>query len=106
MTSSKSCSIKLMNKSYEIKCPDSEVDNLQQAASKLNEYLMQNKKKFKQLDDFQTLLLAALNVSHELITCQRQQEQQKQQVTQFINSLENKIHQVVYGSINQDPETD
>lgn len=95
-----------MNKYYEIKCPDSEIENLQQAAEKLNEQLMHNKKKFKQLDDFQTLLLAALHVSHELITCQRQQEQQRQQVTQFISSLENKIHQVVHGNINQDPQTD
>lgn len=106
MTNSKSCSIKLMNKSYEIKCPDAEVENLQQAADKLNEYLIQNKKKFKQLDEFQTLLLAALNVSHELINSQKQLEQQKLHVTQFINSLENKIHQVVHGSLNQDPQTD
>ncbi|KTD17896.1 cell division protein ZapA [Legionella jordanis] len=106
MTTSKSCSIKLMNKIYEIKCPDSEMDNLQQAAEKLNQHLMHNKKKFKSLDDFQTLLLAALHVSHELITCQRQQEQQRQQVTQFINSLENKIHQVVHGNLIHDPQTD
>ncbi|STX40337.1 Cell division protein ZapA [Legionella donaldsonii] len=106
MTTSKSCSIKLMNKSYEIKCPDNEVENLQQAADKLNERIIHNKKKFKQLDDFQTLLLAALHVSHELISCQRQQEQQRLQVTQFINSLENKIHQVVHGNISQDPQTD
>ncbi|CEK09180.1 cell division protein ZapA [Legionella hackeliae] len=106
MTISKSCSIKLMNKYYEVKCPDTEVENLQQAADKLNEHLLNNKKKFKQLDEFQTLLLAALNVSHELITCQRQQEQQRLQVTQFISSLENKIHQVVHGNLTQDPQTD
>lgn len=95
-----------MNKYYEVKCPDTEVENLQQAADKLNEHLLNNKKKFKQLDEFQTLLLAALNVSHELITCQRQQEQQRLQVTQFISSLENKIHQVVHGNLTQDPQTD
>ncbi|WP_028388764.1 cell division protein ZapA [Legionella fairfieldensis] len=106
MTTSKSCSIKLLNKTYEIKCPDNETGNLQQAAEKLNEQLLQSKKKFKQLDEFQTLLLAALNISHELITCQKQQEQQRQQVTKFISSLENKIHQVVHGNIDQDPQTD
>ncbi|MBA2653250.1 MAG: cell division protein ZapA [Tatlockia sp.] len=106
MTTQKPCSIKLLNKTYEIKCPDGEMANLQQAAEKLNEHLLQNKKKFKQLDEFHALLLAALNVSHELITCQQQQEQQRQQVTKFINSLENKIHQVVHGNIGQDPQTD
>ncbi|WP_419419752.1 cell division protein ZapA [Legionella sp. D16C41] len=98
MTTSKTCKIKLLNKSYDIKCPEHEVANLEQAAAKLNEHLLQNKKKFKQLDDFQNLVLASLHVSHELISCQKQQEQQRHQVTQFINSLENKINQVVNGS--------
>ncbi|STX49983.1 cell division protein ZapA [Legionella busanensis] len=98
MTASKTCTIKLLNKTYDIKCPENEVDNLQLAAAKLNEQLLQNKKKFKQLDDFQNLVLASLHVSHELIACQKQQEQQRHQVTQFINSLENKINQVVNGN--------
>lgn len=95
-----------MNKTYEIKCPENEIKNLKEAAEKLNEILLANRKKFRQLDDFQSLLLASLNISHELITCQKQQEQQRQQVTQFINSLENKIHQVVHGNLIQDPQTD
>jgi cell division protein ZapA len=106
MTNSQYCSIKLLNKTYEIKCPDNEIINLQQAAEKLNEHLLQNKKKFKQLGEFQSLLLAALNVSHELIACQKQHEQHRQQVSRFITSLENKIHQVVHGSFEQDPQTD
>ncbi|MFA5960662.1 MAG: cell division protein ZapA [Tatlockia sp.] len=106
MSNSKTCSVKLLNKTYEIKCPEKETVNLQQAAEKLNEQLIQTKKKFKHLDAFQTLLLAALHVSHELITCQHQQKQQQEQVTQFINSLENKIHQVVHGSLHDDPRTD
>ncbi|MDP1604925.1 MAG: cell division protein ZapA [Legionella sp.] len=97
MTTSKPCSIRLLNKTYEIKCPEQETANLQLAAGKLNEQLTLNKKKFNQLDDFQNLLLAALHVSHELILCQKQQEQQRHQVTQFISTLENKINQVVNG---------
>ena len=108
MTTTKTCSIRLLNKVHEIKCPDHEVDNLQQAAIKLNDQLLANKKKFKHLDEFQTLLLAALNITHELMSCQKQQEDQRQQVTQFINSLENKINQVVNGNGNPnfDPQTD
>lgn len=106
MTVTKSCSIKLLNKTYEIKCPEGEAKNLQQAAEKLNEQLLKNKSKFKQLDEFHSLLLAALNISHELITCQKQQEHQRQQVARFISTLENKIHQVVHGSLDQDPQTD
>ncbi|MCE3046233.1 MULTISPECIES: cell division protein ZapA [Legionella] len=106
MTTSKACSIRLLNKTYEIKCPDHEVDNLQRAGQKLNEQLLANKKKFRQLDEFQNLLLAAIHISHELITCQQQQEQQRHQVTQFINSLETRINQVVNGNLDLDPQTD
>ncbi|KTC68844.1 cell division protein ZapA [Legionella birminghamensis] len=106
MTTSKPCSIRLLNKTYEIKCPDHEVDNLQRAGQKLNEQLLANKKKFRQLDEFQNLLLAAIHISHELISCQKQQEQQRHQVTQFINSLETRINQVVNGSPEFDPQTD
>lgn len=106
MTASKTCSIKLLNKTYDIKCPEAETDNLSRAAEKINEQLLINKKKFKKLDDFQNLLLAALHVSHELISCHKQQEHQRHQVTQFISSLETKINEVVHGNPLLDPQTD
>lgn len=81
--------VKLLNQSYEIKCPEHEIDNLNLAAAKLNQELQQQRKKFKKLDDFQVLLLAALTISHELINCRQHQEQQFRQVSQLVNSLEN-----------------
>ncbi|AHE65675.1 cell division protein ZapA [Legionella oakridgensis] len=98
MTKTKSCTIRLLNKPYEIKCPEDEADNLKQAALKLNAHLLEQKRKFKQLDDFQALLLAALHISHELITSQAKEEERRQQLTQFISSLENKINQIATGS--------
>ena len=67
---------------------------------------MQNKKKTKQLDDFHTLLLAALDISHELVVCKSEQAQQHHQVTQFITSLEHKINKMVNGEIERAPEMD
>lgn len=106
MAAPKSCSVRIMNKDYEVKCLDGEIENLQQAADTLNQELLHHKKKFKQLGEFPLLLLAALHLSHKLVICQQQQEQQRDQVNQFINSLENKIHQVVHGNLTQDPQTD
>lgn len=97
MTNIKTCTIKLLNKSYQVKCPESEESNLLLAAAKLNEKIAHNKNKFKRLDNFQTLLLAALDVSHELVICKQEQEQQREQVTQFISSLESKINKTVSG---------
>ncbi|AMP88237.1 cell division protein ZapA [Legionella pneumophila] len=98
MTNIKLCKIKLLNKIYEIKCPDGEEVSLILAAEKLNEKMQNNKNKFKHLDNFHILLLAALDIGHELILCKNEQEQQRLQVTKFISSLENKINKAVVGS--------
>lgn len=103
---SNTCTIRLLNKTYDIKCPTEEVDNLNLAAKKLNEQLLTNKTKFQSLDAFQILLLSALNISHELIASLKQQEQQRNQVTQFISSLETKINQTVHCEPASSLETD
>ena len=97
MTQTKWCTVKILNKSYEIKCPEHEEANLLLATQKLNRHLRLNKKKAKQLDSYQILLLAALDISHELILYKNQQAQQNKQVNQSIASLENKIDKLVHG---------
>lgn len=97
MKNIKNCKIKILNKSYEIKCPEGEEANLVLAAHKLSEQMVNNKNKFKHLDNYEMLLLAALDISHELIISKKEQEQQRMQVTQFISSLENKINKTVGG---------
>ena len=106
MTNVKSCKVKILNKSYEIKCPDGEEANLLLAAQKLSEKLHLNKDKSRKLDDYKILLLAALDISHELILCKNDQEHQRFQVTQFITSLENKINKTVGGEGDAIPQTD
>lgn len=106
MTTSNTCTIRLLNKTYDIKCPHEETDNLNLAAQKLNEQLHATRKKFQSLDAYQILLLSALTISHELIASLKQQEQQRKQVTHFISSLETKINHVVCGEPNLTPETD
>ena len=91
MTKTKCCTIRLLNKSYDIKCPEQEQQSLQLAAQKLNELLLKSKTQFKTLDNVQVLVLAALHLSHELITSQSQQKEQRHQLTEFISNLENKI---------------
>lgn len=106
MTNIKTCTIKILNRSYQIKCPESEENNLLLAADKLNEKITNTKNKFKTLDNFQILLLAALDVGHELIICKNEQEQQRHQVNQFISSLESKINKTVGGEVYNIPATD
>lgn len=106
MSQMKSCTIKLLNTAYEVKCPEHEEANLLLAAQKLNNQILINKKKSRSLDNFQALLLAALDISHELVLCKNKQVQQQNQVSQFINSLENKINKMVSGDLGPIPELD
>lgn len=106
MTNIKTCTIKILNKSYQIKCPESEEASFLLAAAKLDEKITEHKNKFKHLDNMQTLLLAALDIGHELIICKTEQEQQRQQVNQFISSLESKINKTVNGEICSIQATD
>ncbi|CAM2846812.1 cell division protein ZapA [Legionella worsleiensis] len=106
MTHIKTCKVKILNKSYDIKCPEGEEANLLLAAEKIDEHMQRNKNKFRTLDNFHNLLLAALDIGHELILCKTEQEQQRQKVTQFITSLENKINKTVGGEADNLPHTD
>lgn len=84
-----------MNKSYKIKCPVEEMENLQLAAKKLNTAISQKKTKFKTLDATQILLLAALDLSHELINQEQKQLQQREELSEFIHSLENRLQNAI-----------
>lgn len=99
MNSSKFCTITLQNKTYDIKCPEGKEENLKLAAQRLNSHLKNNKKKFKQLDDFKQLLLAAIHVSYDLIC-------HEQQVAQSITALTKKKNHTLMEESIVGPETD
>ena len=94
MSTTNQCTIQLMNKSYKIKCPVEEMDNLQLAAKKLNACISQKKSQFKTLDETQILLLAALDLSHELINQEQKQNHQREQLADFIHTLEERLQKV------------
>ena len=91
MTTTQLCTIQLQNKSYKIKCPEAEVENLTLAADKLTRQLLKTKSHSKKMDEYQHLLMAALHISHELVLCEQQQAQQRDQLARFIDTLENAV---------------
>jgi len=98
MTKSTPVTIRLMGKPYTLKCLEDEADTLQEAAATLQQHIEKTKKQFNKLDDFETLLLAALEVSHEHVSGKKEQTQQNTQLTQLIASLERKINAVTSDS--------
>lgn len=94
MTKIKSYTIRLLNKTHTIKCPEAEFSNLERAAERLNESWHEQRKKYS-LDTDAALLMAALHLSHEGILLEEQRSKQREQMAGFISALEKKIHHVV-----------
>tara|TARA_Y100000588_G_C14255576_1_gene925274 strand:+ start:2046 stop:2357 length:312 start_codon:yes stop_codon:yes gene_type:complete len=94
MNTKQTQTIQLLNQTYQIKCPEQEVQALKMASEKINALMWDYKNQFKTIDDHQALLLAALKISHELLDVQNNQASRQQQLSQFINTLEEKVNQV------------
>lgn len=94
MNTSDYCTIQLMNKAYKIKCPAEEKENLELAAKKLNSIISQKKSQFKNLEAMQILVLAALQISHESVAQEQKHAQKREQLSEFIQSLENRLQEV------------
>jgi cell division protein ZapA len=83
-----SCSLNLLGKCYEIKCPESEVANLQLAGDKLNELLSEQQQKFPHLTQMQLMLMSAVTLSHELLVCQQRDANKSEKVEHAVRLLE------------------
>lgn len=80
--------IKVLSKAYDIKCPAGKEEQLQLALDKLLRVLASNKRKMKGLSDVEQLLVAALNISHELIELQQHQKAKNTRFAKFVTELE------------------
>ncbi|MCX7115119.1 MAG: cell division protein ZapA [Gammaproteobacteria bacterium] len=96
-----SCPIKVFKKTYEMKCPKTEVENLQTAVTRLNALLKQHKQQFSDLTEFQLMLLSAVTMAHELGACQKQQSLEREQVAQVVGLLEK--NKLLLQSVNDMP---
>ena len=84
-------SINILDKTYPIKCRQAEVRELQQAAEHLNEQLKKRYQKNASLEA--VAMVAALNISHELIQLKNQMNQQIDDVNQYVLRLTKRIQE-------------
>lgn len=95
MASSQQCQIKLLNKTYHIKCAADQVETLHLAADKINKLMQQKKQQFPLLDDNKLLLLAALEIAHQQTDKQKPSHESKSDINDLIHHLENRINHVM-----------
>lgn len=86
----KDITIQLLGKEYQIKCPDAEVNALQRAAQYLEEKMRLTRESgIISLD--RIAIIAALNVSHQLLMLEQQKNQHAHSVSHRLTELNNKI---------------
>lgn len=96
MAKTQQCQIRLLNKFYDIKCPNGKVERLGLAAKKLDGLMQKYKQQYPLLDDNKLLLLSALEIAYQIIEQGDPSSAEKQDdVNALIHSLENRINSVV-----------
>jgi cell division protein ZapA len=88
-------SIKLLDREYKIKCPAEDVKDLENSAQYVNEQM----KKVQKLGSLTSIdriaVVAALNICHELINLQKQNQQIIHSIEQRSRELQNRIKNVI-----------
>jgi cell division protein ZapA len=85
-----SLTIKILDKEYRVSCSPEEEENLQASASALNKKLTEIKKKGAVIGTERIAIMAALNMSHELLTG-KAMEIENTNLNDRISSLSDKI---------------
>lgn len=77
-------SVQILDKTYQIKCSEDEVSGLLRSASYLDHKIKQLNNSGRLINIEQTVMIAALNITHELL-------QEREQKEDLINSLNKRI---------------
>jgi cell division protein ZapA len=83
-------SIEIMGKSYQIKCPESEVNALRRSAQYLEEK-MRIMRESGVLSVDRVAVITALNVIHQLLTLEQQKSHYTQTINQRLLELQSKV---------------
>ncbi|KPH65201.1 cell division protein ZapA [Pseudoalteromonas porphyrae] len=79
--------VELLGKEQQFACPVGQEDALIAAAKHLNDLVEQMKQRSTVRNDQKALLMAALNISHELLEAKAQQSAELQQHDQLVDKL-------------------
>lgn len=86
--------IEIMGKAYHIKCPETEVNALQQAAQYLEEK-MRIMRDAGVMNIDRAAVITALNVVHQLLSLEQQKNTHFQKINQRLSDLQHKVERVL-----------
>ena len=83
--------VQIMDNEYRVACPESEHDALRTAAHYLNNQMLEIRETGKILGVERIAVMAALNISYELLKCQREAESLERLTSSRIQELVSKL---------------
>jgi cell division protein ZapA len=97
-----STTIEILGKIYPIRCEESELPSLQQAAALLDKKMAEIKESGKVINLERIAIISALNMAHQFL----QLDQQKSSYLQTINLRITQLQAMLDASLNKAPETE
>lgn len=88
-------SIKLLDREYQIKCPPEKLADLQEATTYLDAKMRESSEGGKILNLDRIMMIAALNITNELVSLKRQKNYLIDNMSSRIQELQNKIDQAL-----------
>ena len=83
--------IKILDRTYKIKCAPNEVNDLQRASNYLDEKMRQFRQSVNTVNSDTVAVITALNLTNELLTLKKQKGEYINEMQSRIDSLQNKI---------------
>lgn len=87
----KSLTVQILNKEFQVSCPEGAEDQLNSAAYYLNQKMREIRKSGRVIGIERMAIMAALNIAHELALLREQNETHVRTMSEHINRLQNKI---------------
>jgi cell division protein ZapA len=108
MSEQNTLTIELLDKSFQVKCPESSRQSLQEAAHYLNDKMREVRDHGRVIGSERITMMAALNICYELLELKSQRSEQllSPELLRRLESLQKKIDVVLVGERQKQLEFD
>lgn len=87
--------VELLGRPYPIRCPESELQSLQQAAEYLNKKMAEVQEAGKVASLERIVIITALNIAHQLLQGDQQKTSLMSKINQRISTLQDKLDSAI-----------
>lgn len=95
MSKATSVSVTILGREYAVACDEQEIDSVIEAAVLLNKRVQEVKDTGKIMGGERVAVLAALNLTHEMLVCKRSKEQYASGVANVVQRLRSRLDNAI-----------